>query len=89
MPIRTIELEDHGQDFLELDVDDDGNIVGCRPFQERIWTQCRVVNETEPFNDPITPGDVLWITAAGRSLGSLNYPVAAIYPKAEKAEAAS
>lgn len=34
----TVHLEDSGQDFLEFDIDGAGCIVGCRPFQGRIWT---------------------------------------------------
>jgi hypothetical protein len=43
--MKTIVLEDHGQDFLEWDVDDKGVVVGCRPFQERIWKGTKIINK--------------------------------------------
>ena len=33
----TIELEDNGQDFLEIDIDMNGVITATRPFQSAIW----------------------------------------------------
>lgn len=33
----TIHFEDHGQDFLEWDVDATGTVVGCRPLQGWVW----------------------------------------------------
>jgi len=54
--LRTIELEDHGQDFLEWDIDDQGKVVDCRPFQGWVW------NGTIVHNKDIRPGDILVIT---------------------------
>lgn len=54
--IRTIALEDHGQDFLEWDIDDQGEVVDCRPFQGWVW------NGTIVHNKDIRPGDILVIT---------------------------
>ena len=33
----TIHFEDHGQDFLEWDVDANGTVIDCRPFQAAVW----------------------------------------------------
>lgn len=35
--MTTIVLEDNGQDFLEIDCDENGQIVETRPFQTSIW----------------------------------------------------
>jgi len=32
-----IRFEDNGQDFLEWEVDDDGQVIGCEPFQASVW----------------------------------------------------
>lgn len=42
--MKTIVFGDHGQDFLEWDLDDDGVVVGCRPFQGSIWGGRQVTN---------------------------------------------
>ena len=54
----TVYLEDHGQDFLEWDIED-GVVVGCRPFHWWMWKGTKV------HNTDIRPGDVLVITAPG------------------------
>ncbi len=65
--MQTIYLEDHGQDFLEWDIED-GTIVDCRPFQGWLW------NGTKVHNTNIQPGDILEITVAGERV-KLNHPV--------------
>jgi len=70
----TVYLEDHGQDFLEWDIED-GVVVDCRPFQGWLWKGAKV------HNTNIQPGDLLEITrslktsfpAGGRLI--LKYPV--------------
>lgn len=42
--VKTIEFEDHGQDFLEWDIAEDGRVLESRPYQSEVWTQYRVVN---------------------------------------------
>ena len=42
--MKTIVFEDHGQDFLEWEIDDKGVVTGCRPFQGSIWGGKRVLN---------------------------------------------
>ncbi len=71
----TIELEDHGQDFLEWDIDDTGKVVDCRPFQADVW------KGTIVHNRDIRPGDILFIvTPIGKrkKLLTLNYPVKSV-----------
>jgi len=72
---QTIYLEDHGQDFLEWDIED-GVVVGCRPFQGWLWKGTKVLN-TE-----ILPGDMLDIVSSTGELLTLNYPVERVEEKA-------
>lgn len=44
--VTTIHFEDHGQDFLEWDLDVNGKVIECRPFQAGIWCGRYVVNHT-------------------------------------------
>lgn len=43
----TITFADHGQDFLEWDLDVGGKVVGCRPFQASIWRGRQVMNHLD------------------------------------------
>lgn len=43
----TITFEDHGQDFLEWDLDTNGKVIECRPFQASLWCGRLVVNNAE------------------------------------------
>lgn len=40
----TIRFEDHGQDFLEWDIDSKGIVVDSRPFQAFVWCGGKVTN---------------------------------------------
>lgn len=40
----TITFEDHGQDFLEWDLDAEGTVIDSRPFQAFTWCGRQVVN---------------------------------------------
>lgn len=40
----TIEFSDHGQDFLEWDINERGTVVESRPFQHWVWSGCKVLN---------------------------------------------
>lgn len=40
----TIRFEDHGQDFLEWDLDASGKVIECRPCQGWVWCKRTVVN---------------------------------------------
>jgi hypothetical protein len=50
----TVVFEDDGQDFLEWDVDDDGEVVGCRPFQDWVWVGTYIFD-----HENVKPGDHL------------------------------
>lgn len=43
----TITFEDHGQDFLEWDLNAQGKVIECRPFQASFWVGRLVVNNDE------------------------------------------
>jgi hypothetical protein len=53
----TVFFVDEGQDFLEWDIDPQGKVVACRPFQSEIWVGTIV------HNKDIKPGDLLDFTA--------------------------
>lgn len=40
--MQVIHFEDKGQDFLEWDVDQNGMVVGSRPYQADVWRGCEV-----------------------------------------------
>ena len=52
----TVFFVDNGQDFLEWDISDKGEVVDCRPFQGDIWIGSKV------HNKDIRPGDHLDFT---------------------------
>jgi len=52
----TVFFADDGQDFLEWDINDKGEVVDCRPFQGDIWIGTKV------HNKDIQPGDHLNLT---------------------------
>ena len=52
----TVFFVDDGQDFLEWDLNDKGEVVDCRPFQGWVWIGTKV------HNTDIGPGDYLDIT---------------------------
>jgi len=41
----TIFFEDKGQDFLEWDLDENNEVVGCRPGQGWVWIGSKVMNK--------------------------------------------
>lgn len=73
----TVEMEDHGQDFLEFDIRD-GRIVETRPFQGFVWNGRAVLNEA------IEVGDRIVIQRAQDNPRFINYPVAAVRPLAQQ-----
>jgi hypothetical protein len=42
--VVRVQFEDLGQDFLWWDLDADGKVTACGPFQEWLWNGCAVVN---------------------------------------------
>jgi len=71
----TIHLEDHGQDFLEWDIEpvkEPGvawQVTDARPFQNWVWTGTKV------HNLKIEAGDFLAITTPYGLRTVLKYPV--------------
>lgn len=69
--VRTIHFADHGQDFLEWDLNAEGLVVACRPFQEWAWKGYKVY---EP--EKLQPGHPVRCKPAGREGSSvIRYPV--------------
>lgn len=66
--MKTIVLEDKGQDFLEWDLDEEGLVTGCRPFQGSIWCGCRVLGKPRVGQRPR-------IQKANNHILKLNYKV--------------
>ncbi len=67
----TVEFEDHGQDFLEWDIQD-GVVVDCRPYQGWLWKGTKV------HNTSIKAGDILDITTSELGRTTLKYPIAKV-----------
>ncbi len=65
----TVLFVDDGQDFLEWDISDKGEVVGCRPFQGDIWIGTMV------HNKDIQPGDYLDVTLPGGLRRSMRHAV--------------
>ncbi|WP_336834387.1 hypothetical protein [Sphingobacterium siyangense] len=42
--MKKIHFEDNGQDFLWWEIDPDGVVVGCGPFQHNVWVGSTVIN---------------------------------------------
>lgn len=70
-PTMTIHFADHGQDFLEWDLDANGIVVACRPFQEQAWKGYKVF---EP--EKLEPGHpVRCLPTSGEGTAVIKYPV--------------
>lgn len=71
---KTVRFEDHGQDFLEWDIEN-GKVIGCHPFQGSVWIGCFVRNQS------IRKGSFLHIlTKSERIQMTVKYPVAKVIP---------
>ena len=69
LPDCTVTFKDHGQDFLEWDIEN-GVVVGCRPFQGSVWGGRRVMNL-----EPIKVGDAIAILTKHSGIIFINYLV--------------
>lgn len=69
--MKTVFFEDHGQDFLEWDIEK-GEVIACRPFQEWLWKGVKVHNRT------IRPGDRLEITGPDGVRRTISHPVESV-----------
>ena len=79
---RRINLQDRGQDFLWWDIDAEGGVIDCGPYQGWLWIGTRV------HNDEIKRGTRLEITTKSGDETTLNYLVASCKRVIAKAEAA-
>ncbi len=70
----TVFFVDDGQDFLEWDIDDEGTVVDCRPFQGDIWIGTTV------HNKDIKPGDLLDIIMPDGTRHQLIHAVEKVQP---------
>lgn len=67
----TVHFEDHGQDFLEWDIEN-GEVIACRPFQEWLWKGVHVLNDT------FHPGDIVHIITKGNQPNTVKYPIESV-----------
>lgn len=66
---HTVHFEDHGQDFLEWDIDAHGVVIGCRPFQSGVWCGAVLVSDAQP-------GACLrYVSASDGAEHAIRYPV--------------
>lgn len=70
-----ITFEDHGQDFLIWQLDNNGIVVDCAPFQAGIWTGMQVID-----HESLKLGDTVTFRSSSGRMNAMNYPVAAIEP---------
>lgn len=68
----TVHFEDHGQDFLEWDIDADGVVVGCRPMQGWVWRGKVLATHPEPGQK------LSFVSDAGKRVTTVSYPVAKV-----------
>jgi len=67
----TIRFMDCGQDFLEWDIDVNGVVTDCRPFQSWLWNGTRVVN-----HEKLRTGSIVKVkTDMSPSISTVKYPV--------------
>jgi hypothetical protein len=76
---KTIIFVDYGQDYIEWDLDEDGFITECRPFNSQHWLGARVKNHLT-----IEAGDFATIELDDKLTGQTSskfivYPVEAVH----------
>jgi len=75
-PVRpaphTIHFEDHGQDFLEWDVDEHGVVTDSRPYQAWCWKGSVLINNAEPG------GLVAYVSTGDGARHTIRYPVSKV-----------
>jgi hypothetical protein len=75
--MQTIHFEDHGQDFLEWDIDGD-HVVDSRPLKGWLWKGAFVVNPLE-----LVVGGKITVQQAGFEV-TLKYPIVKIEENEEE-----
>lgn len=71
-----IHFEDHGQDFLEWHIDENGYIIDSKPFQKTIWVGKFTIPQTAEVGKKLA----IWLD--GESW--INYPIRKIEVKDTK-----
>lgn len=71
--MKTLKIEDHGQDFLEWDIDDNGVVIACRPFQGFVWCGMIVLNHAT-----IKTGDHAQLLDQQNEERELRYPILSV-----------
>lgn len=66
--IKRITFKDEGQDFLTWDIDADGQITACEPFQFGIWKHWKVMNKR------FTVGRLIHLRKAEATM-TIKYPI--------------
>jgi len=73
MIITKITFEDHGQDFLEWDVDENGEVIHSRPFQNQVWSGGFI------WNEQVNTGDkIIYMSPRSDHPIEIKYPVVAV-----------
>lgn len=71
MKVTRIHIQDHGQDFLWWDVNEDGDVVDCGPFQASVW----VGSELRLPVELLEPGDPINFVSPNGEFMTLNYAI--------------
>lgn len=68
----VLHFTDHGQDFLRWELDVNGKVIGCEPFQGFFWKGKQVM-----FPDRLRAGDTVYYRSKGEStsVDSIRYPL--------------
>jgi hypothetical protein len=69
-----ITFKDHGQDFLEWELDEKGVVVESRPFQTSIWAGNVILDYKR-----LEVGDLVhYFSKEDGQLNTINYPIESI-----------
>ena len=72
--VTRIHFEDHGQDFLRWELDVNGKVIGCEPFQASAWRGLKVFQPSL-----IAVGDLVhFYDSRDKSLCHIRYRVAKV-----------
>lgn len=68
----VLHFTDHGQDFLRWELDARGKVIGCKPFQARVWCGKHVMH-----HEQLWAGDLVRYRTMGESASADNirYPL--------------
>lgn len=80
---HTIHFEDHGQDFLEWDIDANGVVTDSRPFQASTWSGSVLINDAAPG------GLVAYLSKYTNQRHTIRYPIVKVVMRRELSTAAS